>query len=160
RGAHIAKRNTWAPIYLRLEMLREYKGGAQLKIEAADADDLKTTLFIPILKNLSDRNPGEKIESTEFAFVPYVRSGDRAGGITLRVVTDPPPGDTPDSLSDSFRIGVGGNFVPFRDLSTYVVLSLGSNLPNFALSEETGKGPASGTSRGGLRGGRVETAAI
>ena len=42
RGAYVAKRNTWAPIYLQLEMLREHKGGAQLRIEAADADDLRT----------------------------------------------------------------------------------------------------------------------
>src|SRR5688572_26420253 len=77
RGAPVAKRNTWAPVYVRLEMLREVpEGGAQLKIESADADDLRTTLMVPLVKTLADRRPGEKIEPAEFAYVPYVRCGD------------------------------------------------------------------------------------
>ncbi len=160
RGSPIAKRNTWAPIYVRLKMEREFTdGGIQLKIESADADDLRTTLVVPLLKTLADRRPGEMIEPTELAYVPYVRCGDRGGQVTLTVLSDV-PGEEPKALSETKRIGTGGNFIPFRDVSTYVVLSLGSNLPGFTLPEEDRKGPQSGTTRGGLRGGRVETAAI
>jgi hypothetical protein len=160
RGAHIAKRNAWAPVYVRLEMLGEFEGGAQLRIESSDADDLRTTITIPLIRNLADRRPGERIEATEFGYVPYVRCGDRSGSVTLTVVSVPPPGEEPRQLSEAFRIGSGGSFIPFRDMSTYVVLSLGTNLPGFALPEDDRKGPQSGTTRGGLRGGRVETAAI
>ena len=80
RGAPVAKRNTWAPVYVRLEMLREVeRGGASLKIESSDADELRTTLTVPLLGTLADRRPGEKIEPAEFAYVPYVRCGDRGG---------------------------------------------------------------------------------
>ncbi len=160
RGAHIAKRNTWAPVYVRLEMLREYtEGGAQLRVEAADADDLRTVLYVPLVRSLADRRPGEKIESTEFGYVPYVRCGDRGGNVTLTVMTDPPPGEDPRPLSEAYRIGTGDNFIPFRDAATYVILSLGS-MPSFTLPDEGKGGPQSGTTRGGLRNGRVETAAI
>jgi hypothetical protein len=160
RGAHVAKRNVWAPVYVKLEVLREYEGGIQLKVEAADADDLRTALYVPLVKTLADRRPGEKIDSTEFGYVPYVRCGDRSGSVTLTVMTDPPPGEDPRPLSDAYRIGSGGTYVPFRDAPTYVVLSLGPGVPSFALPEEAKGGPQSGTTRGGLRNGRVETAAI
>src|SRR6516162_7417156 len=120
RGAHVAKRNVWAPVYVKLEVLREYEGGIQLKVEAADADDLRTALYVPLVKTLADRRPGEKIDSTEFGYVPYVRCGDRSGSVTLTVMTDPPPGEDPRPLSDAYRIGSGGTYVPFRDAPTYV----------------------------------------
>lgn len=160
RGAPVAKRNTWAPVYVRLEMLREVpEGGARLRIESADADDLRTTITVPLVTTLADRRPGEKIEPAEFAYVPYVRCGDRAGQVTLTVMSDV-PGEEPRALSETVRLGQGGNFIPFRDMATYVVLSLGSNLPGFDLPADDKKATQSGTTRGGLRGGRVETAAI
>ena len=160
RGAPVAKRNTWAPVYVRLEMLREVpEGGAQLKIESADADELRTTIMVPLVKTLADRRPGEKIEPAEFAYVPYVRCGDRGGQVSITVMSDV-PGEEPRALSEAFRFGQGNNFIPFRNMSTYVVLSLGSNLPGFELPADDKKATQSGTTRGGLRDGRVETAAI
>jgi len=160
RGAPVAKRNTWAPVYVRLEMLREVeRGGASLKIESSDADELRTTLTVPLLGTLADRRPGEKIEPAEFAYVPYVRCGDRGGQVSLTVMSDV-PGEEPRALSETLKLGQGGNLIPFRDMATYVVLSLGSNLPGFDLPSAESKGPQSGTTRGGLRNGRVETAAI
>ncbi|HET6575635.1 MAG TPA: hypothetical protein VFG68_18695, partial [Fimbriiglobus sp.] len=160
RGSPVAKRNTWAPVYVRLEMIRKVEqGGVQLKVETVDADDLRTTLMVPLLRTLADRNPGEMIEPAEFAYVPYVRCGDRGGQVTLTVMSAV-PGEEPDAISESIRLGTGGNFIPFRDTATYVVLSLGSTLPGFELPQEDRKGPQSGTTRGGLRGGRVETAAL
>src|SRR5436190_24162555 len=73
RAAPLAKRNTWAPVYVRLEMLSEYQSGAMLKVETTDGDDLKTELLVPLLPTLADRKPGEKIEPAELPYLPYAR---------------------------------------------------------------------------------------
>jgi hypothetical protein len=156
RAAHIVKRNTWAPIYLRLEMKREYQGGAQVRIESSDADELRTTLVVPLIRNLSDRLPGSKIEAVELGAVPYVRSGDRQGEVKLRLYSTPTDGSSPKPISNEFTI----RFQQFRDTNTYVVCSLGSKLPGFDLPTEDTRRQGSGSSRSGLRGGRVETASF
>ena len=92
RANPIAKRNTWAPVYVRLEMLGEYAGGANLKVETTDGDDLKTSLVVPLLPSLADRKPGEKIEPAELPYLPYARVGDRIGEVTLTVLTAPTDG--------------------------------------------------------------------
>ena len=156
RAAHVVKRNTWAPVYLRLAMKKEYDGGALLKIDAADADDLKTTMIVPLAKTLSGWTPGAKVEAYELGYVPYVRSGDRSGEVMFTVISDPNDGSRPKEISPPFKV----RYAQFRDANTYVVMSLGSKLPGFDLPQDDRKQSTTGGTRSGLRGGRVETAAV
>lgn len=156
RAANVVKRNTWAPVYVRLEMKKEYEGGALLRIDSADSDDLKTTMVVPLAKTLSGWTPGAKIEPYELGYVPYVRSGDRSGEVTFTVISDPQDGSRPKEISEPFRV----RFQQFRDANTYVVLSLGSKLPGFDLPQDEKRQSTTGGTRSGLRGGRVETAAV
>lgn len=158
KAAHVVRRNTWAPIYLRLKMIREVEGGAALRVETLDADDLTTTLVVPIVSNLSDRLPGSFVEPVELDQIPYVRTGDRNNGTVTVTVISTVDGS---ALSDPRPI----RFLGFRDASNYVVLSLGSKLPGFDLPKVAAIGPQKNNNtpqpaRGGLREGRVETAAI
>lgn len=156
RGAPVVKRNTWAPVYVRLEVRKEYEGGALLKIDAKDADELNTTMVVPLTKSLAGWTPGAKIEPYELGYVPYVRSGDRSGEVVLTVISDPTDGSRPKEISEPFRV----RFQQFRDANTYVVMSLGSKLPGFDLPQDEKRQSTSGSGRQGLRGGRVETAAV
>jgi hypothetical protein len=159
RGASIIKRNTWAPIYVRLKLNREVRGGAKLRVETTDADGLKTRLVVPLIKNLSDRLPGSMVEPSELGYVPYVRCGDQNGQISLTVLSDPADGGDPKAISDTYRTNYN-NLLQFRDMSTYVVVSLGSRLPGFDLKDEQGNPTANQSGRASLRNGRVETSAI
>lgn len=150
RASPIVKRNVWAPIYLELEVKKEIQGGIKLRVDATDADNLKTVCYYPLLKNLSDQLPGARLKASEFAYIPYVRSGDNEGEIKLTIVSD--DGEQ-KSLSEPKII----NNTLFRGSFTYVVVSIGSRLPGFELPDE--KNP-NNTNRGGLRNGRVETSAI
>ncbi|OWK47026.1 hypothetical protein FRUB_00725 [Fimbriiglobus ruber] len=153
KAVNVIKRDTWAPVYVRLEMLREYPGGVALKVETTDADGLNTSATFPLASTLSGQLPGARLEPSELGAVPYVRSGDRGGEMKLTVVST----DGEKNISEPFHI----RYIPFRDMSTYVVTSLGSRLPGFDLPRinQTG-GATSGTTRAALRGGRVETSAI
>jgi hypothetical protein len=157
RSIPILKKNVWAPIYLKLEMLAEYDGAAQLKIEADDADELRTALYVPLATTFAGRLPGSKVEPTEFGSVPYVRVGDRQGQVTLTILSAPTDGSRPRELSEPVRFGSGNKYLEFRNISSYVVLSLGSRLPGFDLPAPQNKTATSQTS---LRDGRVLTAAV
>ena len=152
KAAPVFKSQSWAPIYLDLELKAKVPGPAFVRVETTDDDDLKTTLTVP-LGNLSDRNPGEIVRADELPFIPYVRSGDDTGGQVTLTILD----EDGSVIADT----VQKRYLRARDKSTYVVLSLGSNLPGFDLPDPKGQSPeAPDGGRGPLRGGRVETAAI
>ncbi len=148
----VTKRGAWAPIYLKLEMQKEISVGALVRVEAADGDGLRTTLTVPLLSSFAGQLPGAKLDPTNFAYIPYARTGEAGGEVTVTLVTND---GKEKQLADSFKV----RYQPFREASSYVVLSVGSRLPGFDLpSDNANKNPQS--TRGGLRGGRVETAAI
>lgn len=161
RAAPVSKRNTWAPVYVRLEMLGEYQGGAVLKVETTDGDDLKTTLRVPLLPTLADRKPGEMIEPAELPYLPYARVGDRIGEVVLTVESDGKDGRVRE-LSEPYRFTSRDRFVQFKEPSSYIVLGLGSRLPTFtlpAVKVEKKENPNVATPPG-YRNGRVQTAVI
>ncbi len=150
KPVNVIKRNMWAPIYLNLEIKKEVETGAKIRIDSADADELRTSMTVPLTKSFSGMLPGTKLQPYELSFTPYVRCGDRSGDVTITILSD----DGRDKqLAEPFRI----RFQQFRDVSNYVIVSLGSRLPGFDLpSDNTQKGNA----RSALRGGRVEASAI
>ncbi len=162
RAAPVAKRNTWAPVYVRLEMLGEYSGGANLKVETTDGDDLKTALVVPLLPTLADRKPGEKIEPAELPYLPYARVGDRIGEVVLTVVSDGKDGRVRE-LSEPYRFTSRDRYVQFKEPGSYVVLGLGARLPTFTLpadkAEKKDQNPNVAPPPG-YRNGRVQTAVI
>jgi hypothetical protein len=165
RASPVAKRNAWAPVYVRLELLGEYEGGVNLKVETADADDLRTSLIVPLLPTLKGRNPGEKIEPAELPYLPYARLGDRVGEVTLTVMSAPTDGSRPKELSEPFRFTNRDRLVQFKEPASYVVLGLGSRLPGFELpadkAERKGQNdPNANAPKPGFRGGRVQTAVV
>ena len=133
-GAYVCKANVWAPVYLELEVLREFKRDAVIVLEASDPDDLGTTVTVP-LQNLSDVRPGTTLSAAELAYVPCVRIGGREFTVTVR---EPGGGR---QLAEPKRV----SYVRSRDTSAYVVLSIGSRLPGFELPPEA---PGAGNARG------------
>lgn len=150
KAVNVVKRGEWAPVYLDMILKKELAGGAKLKIEATDADDLKTTLYVPITASFNNLLPGARMKSTDFGYAPYVRSGDRGGECKFSVVST----DGKETLlARPFTV----RNLAFRDVANYVVLSLGSRLPGFDLP---GDRTANASARSALRNGRVEAAAI
>lgn len=134
-ASHIVKTNTWAPVYLELEVLREVKGEASIVLEASDPDDLGTAIAVP-LQNLSDVRPGTLLRAEELAYVPCVRLAGHDLTITIR--EREPAGGNPTagrSMAEPKRM----DYVRTRDTAAYVVLALGSKLAAFDLPT-TGKG--------------------
>lgn len=131
----ITKFAAWSPVEVELHSTR---GQLQLVVEAPDADGVLT-----VLKT--------KLAAGSTRATTYVRPA--AGGeITLHVEDE-----SGKQVGEPFRIR---NLRP-KDPLTYVVLSLGSRLPNFDLPKpSTGTGSAETDASGPLRGGRVELAAI
>ena len=129
----ISKFAAWSPVEVELA-----DGGSALVVEAPDADGVLT-----VLKS--------KLGSGATRAVTYVRPA-ASGEITLHVEDE-----SGRPIGDPFRVR---NLRP-KDPLTYVVLSLGSKLPNFELPRPaTGTGSAESDATGPLRGGRVELAAI
>ena len=149
QAAHIVKRNTWAPVYLQLKVEKEVEGGIAARVSTGDDHDLDTTLTVPLLPNISDRLPGSMIEAVELGQLPYVRSGNLNGKVSVTIISL----NNGKTLSRTRTLQV----LPFSAASTYTVLSLGSKLPGFALPLPEGKEPETS---GSLRGGQIETAAI
>ena len=153
QAAPVFKNQFWTPIYLDLQLNEPISGSAILHVEATDDDDLRTRLTVP-LGNLSDRNAGEQIRAEELPYLPYVRTGGSTSDeISLRIF---------DAEGFALSEPMILRFLPGRDKSTYVILSLGSNLPGFDLprGEPTDASEVAAPATGGLRNGRVETAAI
>lgn len=155
QAAHVFKRNTWTPIYLTLEVVKEVPGNAWVILETPDADDLRTQIAFP-LGSLADQQPGTLLQPVDFPFVPYIRPADQSGELTVKISADP---EGYRLLADTQRVQLYRG----RTSGTYVVLSLGSKLPGFDLPGEDAKRAEAGANafnRGALRNGRVETAAF
>ena len=142
---HICKFAAWAPVYVELEILDDVKEPAELVVETPDADEVATTLTVPL--NLADLRPGQVVSSRDLGLMPYLRptAGTGETTITVRTVKG-------TALTEPFRI----RFLRPKDSLTYVVLSLGSKLSGFDLP----KPPNVAADATTLRNGRVETAAI
>ena len=131
RESYIAKDNTWAPVYVWLEIVKEVRKDAAIVIETTDTDDLTTRTFVPI-QNLTSEEPGTRKQPSELRFIPYVRpSGTGEVRISIRVPDKGSP-DGWEPLSAPFVI----RDVLTRRTSNYVVLALGSELQGFALPSE------------------------
>jgi hypothetical protein len=144
-GAPICKFAAWAPIDVELELLSEVREPAQLVIETPDCDGIATSLAIPL--GLAALHPGTTIRP-----LAYVRPAAGSGETTLVVRRA-----NGAALSEPYRI----RSLQPRDSLSYVILSLGSNLPGFDLPKPaTGSGADTETATGSFRGGRVELTAI
>jgi hypothetical protein len=132
----ITKFATWSPI--EVEFDGAVGADLHLVVEAPDADGVVTVLRT-------------KLEPNSSRATTYVRPAS-GGEITLHLEDA-----SGKRLGDPFRVR---NLRP-RDPLTYVVLSLGSKLPNFDLPRpSTGVGSTESDATGPLRGGRVELAAL
>src|SRR5205823_3035548 len=116
-GPPICKFAAWAPLDVELELLGEISEPASLVVETPDADGVTTTLALPL--NFAGLRPGASIR-----FQAYLRPAAGNGETTVTVRTA-----SGAALSDPFRI----RSLRPRDSLTYIVLSLGSRLPNFDL---------------------------
>lgn len=129
----VAKFAAWSPIEVELT-----EPGSQLVVEAPDADGVLTVLKTPLA-------PGAMRATT------YVRPA-ASGEITIHL-----EGENGRRIGEPYRIR---NLRPMDPL-TYVVLFLGSRMPNFDLPKPaTGGGSNEAQANGPLRGGRIELAAI
>ncbi len=152
-GLGLVKNNTWAPVYAQLEIQREERRPCALVIESTDPDDLGNAYAVP-LQNLAELTPGSRIEPTELRALPYVRPSGRGEIVaTVRVLGQGNPAEW-RAVSEPFRI----NYLRTREVSKYVILSLGSKLPGFELPKEAVENEAENARA--LRNGRIETAAI
>ena len=150
KPVNVVKRGVWAPVYLDFVLRKELAGGAKLKIECNDGDELKTTLSVPLTASFNGLLPGAKLKSADFGYTAYLRAGDRGGDGKVSVVSN----DAKETLlARPFPL----RNLLFRDAANYVVLSLGSRLPGFDLP---GDRSADASTRSALRNGRVEAAAI
>lgn len=91
-GSYVCKANVWAPVYLELEILREFNRQAIIVLEASDPDDLGTAVTVP-LQNLSDVRPGTTLSAAEQAYVPCVRIGGASS--PSRSAIPPTAGNSP-----------------------------------------------------------------
>jgi hypothetical protein len=143
RAAHVAKFASWAPVYVDLELAAAVGEPAELLIEAADPDEITTTLVVPL--NLA--GAAGKVSAADLGAIGYVRPAGSEVTITVRAANGG------KALSEPFRV----QSLRPRDPLAYVVLALGGHATGFDLPKPTG-GPL--TADAGLRGGRVELAAI
>jgi len=140
-GAPIAKFGMWIPVDVEFELLGENTELLYLAIDTPDSDGIQSSLSLSL--NVDGLKPG-----STFRRISYVRPAS-SGETTLTVQS---ANGTP--VSEPFRL----RSLRPRDSLTYVVLSLGSKLPNFELPRP-GSGDTESTV-GPLRGGRVELGAI
>jgi hypothetical protein len=143
QSAFIAKFACWVPLYVDLELTGPISDPVELLIESPDPDEITTTLAIPL--NLA--GAGGKVSAAERGAIGYVRLAG-SGEVTITVRKQ-----GGEVLSEPFRL----RSLRPRDPLTYVVLSLGNSLAGFDLSKAV---TAGGEPLAGLRGGRVEVAAI
>ncbi|MBA4192123.1 MAG: hypothetical protein C0467_29450 [Planctomycetaceae bacterium] len=143
QAAHVAKFACWAPVYVDLDLATSVNDQAELVIEAADPDEIATTLAVPL--NLAGSAVG-KLAAVDVGCVGYVRPAG-VGEVTITIRTK-----DGKALSEPFRV----RSLRPRDPLTYVVLSLGGPLSGFDLPKPSGA-PDAATD---LRGGRVELTTI
>ncbi len=155
KRAYVVKNNSWAPVYVSLEIVKEVKKDAAIVVETTDTEDLSSSIAVP-LQNLTAELPGTRLSPAELRFIPYVRP---AGGDVTVSIRVPNPGTPParwSLLAEPFKL----RYVQARDRSTYVVLALGSTMPGFTLPKEEESDPDNFEQGKALRGGRIEMAEI
>jgi hypothetical protein len=145
------KRSQWAPVYLQVKLLRPVVKPLKLRIEAYDSDDVRTTLEVPLAKTLTGVLPGTILTHKDFAYLPYVRAGDRTGDVRLTLISD-------DADEEFLAKPFLTRNLNYDDAASYVVVGLGANLPGFDLPSANQN--VNNTTRGGLRNGRVTTVAM
>lgn len=141
--AGVAKFGAWTPVYVSLEVTDSITEPTELHIETPDADELNTTLAIPI--DLTDVASGTKVYAPDRKVTGYVRPASVTTEVTVTVRTK---SGTP--ISEPHRVRIRP-----RESLQYVVLSLGGTPANFELPK-----PAAGGDVAPLRGGRIELANI
>jgi hypothetical protein len=143
-AGHVARFACWAPVYADLELASPVSEPAELVIEAADPDEIGTTLAVPLDLSAAATGP---VSAAALGTIGYVRPAG-VGEVTVTVRTR---GGKP--LSEPFRV----RSLRPRDPLAYVVLTLGPPFPGFELPRPTGAGddPAAA-----LRFGRIDLANI
>jgi hypothetical protein len=136
----VAKFGAWAPVYVSLEALGNVPDRTELLIETPDADEIGTSLRLPI--DLTGIPPGTKVFAPERGCVGYIRV---AGSSSEVVVTALDAKGT--AISEPFRVKPRP-----REPLVYTVLAVGGAPAHFELPK-----PASGDT-GPLRAGRIELA--
>ena len=144
QAAPVTKFACWAPVYVDLNILNPVNEPAELVIEAADPDEIATTLVVPL--NLA--GSAGVVSLANLGKLGYVRPAG-IGEVTITVRG----ANGGKALSDPFRL----RSVRPRDPLTYVVLSLGAPPTGFDLPKQAGVAPDLAA---GIRGGRVVLAAI
>jgi hypothetical protein len=143
RDDPISRFACWAPVYVDLDLVGPVDGPAELVIEAPDADEITTTLAIPLeLAGLSG-----SLSLPNLGKLGYVRPAG-VGEVTITIRAS-----GGKSLSEPFRVRT----MRPRDPLTYVVLTLGAPPAAFELPKPTGVAPDASA---GHRGGRVELGTI
>jgi hypothetical protein len=148
-AVHACKFAAWAPVYVDLQVLQPIDGPVELVVEAPDADEIATTLAVPV--NLAGLEPGTSVRTWTAGLMPYLRPAGM-GEVTIHLRS------AKGAVSEPFRI----RYLRTRDASVYLVLSLGNRLPGFELPKPAAA-PGSQTpsyETAGFRGGKVELAAI
>lgn len=150
---HVCKFAAWAPVYVDLHLNERVDGPAELVIESPDADEVATTLTVPL--NFAGVNPGSNVSAWQVGPLAYVRPGSATGETTFTVRSA-----KGEPLSEPYRI----RYLRTRDPVVYVVLSLGAKLPGFDLpkpSTAAGGGSQPQNSETSLpRNGKIELAAV
>ena len=141
----VSKFGAWAPVYVALEVLGEIGEPAELLVEAPDADELATTLAVPL--NLAGVAPGTKVFAPDRGALGYVRPAGSSSEVTVTVRTA-----KGSPLSEPFRVRLKP-----REPLQYVALALGGAPAGFELPKPSG---AAGAEAGPLRNGRVELAHV
>jgi hypothetical protein len=150
RPVHVARFGSWAPVYVDLEVVEAVTEPAELVVEAPDADEVATTLTIP-LPALAAARPGQALRPADLGMMPYTRpaAGTRDIVITVRTTKGVP-------LAEPVRIPT----FRVRDPRTYVVLSLNGPLPGFELPKPAAGVQGEGNAAGPLREGRIDLGTI
>ncbi len=139
----IARFGAWSPVYVTLNVTGAVTEPAELVIESPDADELITTLSIPI--DLTGIVPGTKVFAPDRGALGYVRPAGINSEVTVSLRTK-----SGVALSEPHRVRVRP-----REPLQYVVLALGGAPAGFELPK-----PATGGDAGPLRAGRIELAHI
>ncbi len=71
QATQVAKFATWAPVYVDLELNTSVKEPAELVIEAADPDEINTTLSIPL--RLAGVGTGTRIAAADIGCIGFIR---------------------------------------------------------------------------------------
>ncbi|QJW92739.1 hypothetical protein [Frigoriglobus tundricola] len=139
RDEGVAKFGAWAPVFVSFELLGEVSEPAELLIEAPDADEIGTTLAVPV--DLTGLAPGTKVFAPDRGALGYVRPAGSSAEVTVTVRTAKGA-----LLSEPFRLRLRP-----REALAYVVLAVGGRPAGFELPK-----PSTGGEVGPLRNGRID----